>query len=199
MPKKDYIIKDFSGGMVLDKHSTSLEDNEASMMDNLKSDTKGILSAGVDPSIVNGTGGSYSISGCYIDPGYGLYHPRFDYFDYKNGQTYFNNMDTIASVSPPTITAAGTTITAVDNQGIVYNAGGVTWGDAHVKINQNSVEFRPDRWYLINMQFINQTRTALTAWPGSLSCIISDSDPTTLTSAASMYPKDYQDGSFIIF
>ena len=76
MPKKDYILKDFSGGWVDKRSSANLEDNECALLDNLRGDIKGRIRAGVGMS---DSSSSSAIPAYTFMPGEGVFAGWSDY------------------------------------------------------------------------------------------------------------------------
>ena len=75
MPKKDYVIKDFSGGMNLNKWQSLLEDNESYLLDGMRWDRAGRLRGRFKPQEY----GSSIVPAYTMMPGEGLYSANSDY------------------------------------------------------------------------------------------------------------------------
>tara|TARA_R110002020_G_scaffold443766_1_gene655044 strand:+ start:18802 stop:22284 length:3483 start_codon:yes stop_codon:yes gene_type:complete len=184
LPKKNYIIKDFSGGMNLQKHTSYLDDSESVLLQNLRADKGGKLRAGFETSTV----GAALFNNKFI-PAYGSVYPKSDYFWYDDSSRTWDFSS--ASHVVTSGNASGTSIVATQNEGIHFAAGSATWGDAYTKLHYKS-DWKSGSWYRIQMVFAVSSGTCV-AWNGEIELAISSDAPNGAgwISKYHMEPKSY--------
>jgi len=183
VPKKSYIIKDFSGGYNLFKHTSSLEDNESPLMINVRGDKKGKLRAA--HSIL--AAGSSLFTDIYISPSQGLFASRFDYGIEEELQFQGFNVVTQVTLTPGDSTAI---VGATAGVGVEYGNGGANFQNHAVQFDITAASFKPARWYVFRLVIINKSRATTVGWPGWLEAHINDQNPVDVTSQ--MFPAEYR-------
>lgn len=179
MPKKNYIIKDFSGGVNKYIASSQLEDNEAVSSINLRGDREGKLRVGSYPKALNAS----SLTN-HFTAGEGFFSKNTDYITDRLNSIYPSNPN-----STVVIDAQGTTITDTANPGeLKYAGGGANFADATVKFGaQYFNNFKAGQAYHFRMLILNTNRNNESAWPGWLEAHISDDNPTTYAGSDPKY------------
>ncbi|QDP66930.1 MAG: hypothetical protein Unbinned4409contig1002_31 [Prokaryotic dsDNA virus sp.] len=180
MPKKNYIIKDFSGGVNKYVASSQLEDNEAVSSINLRGDREGKLRTGTHPEALL----SSSLTNGFT-AGEGFFSKNTDYLTDRLNSIYPPNPNTSVQIDDQ-----GTTITDTANPGeLKYGAGGAGFASATVKFGASSSfdDFKAGQTYHFRMLILNINRNNESAWPGWLEAHISDDNPTTYAGSDPKY------------
>jgi len=172
LPKKNYIIKDFSGGVNQFSATSELEDSEALRSINLRGDRDGKLRVGSHPVALN----TSSLTN-HFTAGEGFYSKNTDYITDQLSSAYpaVPNTNVVIDQSSTIITD-----TATPGE-LVWDSGHANYAGATVKfgVNDNFSNFKAGQCYHVRMLILNTNRNNETAWPGWLEAHISDDNPTT--------------------
>jgi hypothetical protein len=202
VPKKTYIIDDWSGGLNKVDHPTALEDNQHPFSANMQADNKGSLVLAGDYIRGSITG----LTDHVFTPGYGLNLGQSDYIYKANGSTGSYRSDTNLIPHQPSWFDSGytggdywvkgangstetTAVVMTPGIGIVYSNGGANYQKHYVRTGATLRFIKPNNWYQFYILFQNITRTAATGWPGHIDLYLG-ADPTS-TTAYPMTPTKY--------
>ena len=174
MPKKTYIIDDWSGGLNKVNHPTALEDNESAILNNMQADNKGALVLAGDYTRGSITG----LTDHVFTPGEGLNIGQSDYIYKSTGASgdkisgtnliphqasWFDSSYTgsdywVVGTNGSSFTPAVTVDVGV---GIKYQEGGTDYQRHYVRTGNSIRNIKPNNCYQFYILYQNITRNAI--------------------------------------